>query len=349
LVGLGILAAGLWLGAVGGSALDAAPSPQSYVKLSGVEYLAGADYGARFGLKATLTDSGRKLTLKSAWTTIELGMDSRDCAINGLRVFLGDPIRSHQGTLHLSRLDAEKLLTPILLAGADEPAVPALRTIVIDPGHGGRDPGKENNRLRVNEKTLALDTALRLKKVLETAGYRVVMTRSADENLGPDKASDLLRRAEIAQQANADLFVSLHYNAVGSGAQRVTGVEVYSLTPQFQFSTSDPEHEDDQGAGEANRGNAYDHWNTVVGYQVHRRMIENLRASDRGLKRARWAVLRHAPCPAILIESGFLSNDTEARRITTAAYRQKIAVAIADGIQAYGNILAGARKQRAGK
>lgn len=319
------------------------------VRLGGVNYVDAAQFGARFGLDARMTKAGNTLMLSSKWTKIEFDADSRDCSINGLRVFLGDATRAYRGKIMLSRVDAEKLITPLLLPGAGEKQIPGLKTIVIDPGHGGKDPGKMNQRLKINEKTMTLDTARRLQQVLETMGYRVILTRSDDRQIGPDKVSDLQRRAEIANQAHADLFISLHFNAVESGANRVTGVEVYTLTPQSQYSTADPEKDDDRGAATAYPGNAMDHWNTVLGYQVYRAMLDELHTDDRGLKRARFAVLRYTTCPAILIESGFLSNDQEARRIATPAYRQKIAEAIADGVQAYGNILAGARKQWSGK
>ncbi|MCC6416412.1 MAG: N-acetylmuramoyl-L-alanine amidase [Opitutaceae bacterium] len=314
-----------------------------------MNHVSAIEFGARFGLQAKSVKAGRALILKSAWTTVELEADSRECGINGLRVFLGTAPRLYRGQLFIGRIDAETLLTPILRAGTGEKTVPAVRTIVIDPGHGGRDPGKENQRLRVNEKTMALDTAVRLKRLLENAGYRVVLTRTDDRHLGVDKSADLLQRNLIAKQVGADIFISLHYNAVGGDAQRVTGVEVYTLTPQHQFSTADPEREDDKGAAEFNPGNAFDHWNIQLGYQVHRRMIAELAASDRGLKRARWAVLRRAECPAILVEAGFLSNDAETRKINTAAYRQRIAEAIANGVQAYAAVLAGVQKQRSGK
>jgi N-acetylmuramoyl-L-alanine amidase len=337
----------LWAFAVSVTPLQAAGSQKS-VRLGGVEYLDAQQFGARFGLKATPTAGGRKLLLSSAWTKIELEADSRECSVNGLRVFLGDAAWYHKKNILISRLDAEKLFTPILLAGDGDVSVPALKTIVLDPGHGGRDPGMENRRLSLNEKALALDTARRLQHVLETMGYRVILTRNEDTALGPDKVSDLLQRAIIAKKSGADLFISLHFNAVGSDAQRVTGVEVYTLTPRNQYSTSDPERDDDKGAKTANPGNTNDHWNIQLGYQVHRRMIEELHVSDRGLKRARWAVLRQVECPAILVESGFLSNDAEARKIATPAYRQKIAEAIANGVQVYGNVLAGVRKLRSG-
>ncbi|MFI5335623.1 MAG: N-acetylmuramoyl-L-alanine amidase [Opitutales bacterium] len=351
LAGLGLL----WIGLAAGlttsvRAAGSAPSrPGTLVRLGGVEYVEAVEFGARFGLQPQLRDAGRKLLLKSASTSIELEADTRECSFNGLRAFLGNPVRIYKGSFVLGRIDADKFFAPILVPGAGEKNVPDLKVIMLDPGHGGKDPGKENHRLGLNEKTLTLDTAFRLKKILEQAGYTVRMTRTEDRQLGPDKISDLQRRAELARAAGADLFISLHFNAVENGVDRVTGVEVYSLTPQYQYSTADPEHDDDRGAAEANPGNTFDHWSTVLAYQVDRAMLRNLRTPDRGLKRARWAVLRYAACPAILIESGFLSNNAEARKLATAEYRQKIAEAIADGVQAYGNVLAGVRRQKIGR
>ncbi len=319
-------------------------APLSKIHLAGHEYWSVDQFAARFGMKTISRKSERTITLQSSWTTIELEADSRECLFNGVRLFLGDAVRVIKGRYFISKLDAEKRLTPLLLPGRGESIVPQLRTIVVDAGHGGRDPGKENKRLNVNEKEVALDTARRLKRVLELQGYRVILTRDSDQHLDKTKAGDLRRRAEIANELKADLFISLHYNAVGARAQKVSGVEVYTLTPQTQFSTADPQQKDQEGAAVKLIGNANDHWNTVIGYQVQRRMIKAMGATDRGVKHARWAVLRFAQCPAILIESGFLSNDSEARKIMQPGYRQKIAEAIGDAVQAYGNIVAGARK-----
>jgi len=321
--------------------------PLPTVRLGAAEYLNAADFGARFGLKALRSGDGRKLTLQSKWTKIELEVDTRESAINGVRVFLGEAVRDHRGALHLSRIDAEKLITPLLLPGSGQTDIPVVRTIVIDPGHGGSDPGMQNKALRLDEKTLALDTALRLKKVLEQQGYRIVLTRQDDRQLARSKKEDLQRRGELTLSAKADLFISLHYNSVESGADRVTGVEVYSLTPQFQYSHSDPDREDSTAAI-ANLGNRHDHWNALLAYHIHRELLSGLKASDRGLKRGRLAVLRVASCPAVLVEAGFLSNDAEARKIATPAYRQKVAESIAEGVRIYANLVEGVRRQRAG-
>ncbi len=332
---------------LGQTASRSAPSrPLAKVRLAGADYYDAADFGSRFGLKATRSDEGRKLTLKSAWSTIVLEMDTRESSINGVRVFLGEPVREHRGTLHLSRIDAEKLLTPILLPGSGESQIPVVRTIVIDPGHGGGDPGMQNKALKLEEKSLTLDTALRLKKLLERQGYRVVLTRKDDRELARTKKADLQKRGEMTVGARADLFISLHYNSVENGADRVTGVEVYSLTPQYQYSHSDPDREDSTVAI-ANLGNRQDHWNALLAYTLHRELLNGLKASDRGLKRGRLAVLRVTSAPAVLVEAGFLSNETEARKIATPAYRQKIAEAIAEGVRIYANTVEGVRRQRA--
>ncbi len=325
----------------------AAPSrPGATTHFTGAENVSAAAFGARFGLKAETSETGKILVLKNAWHTVQLESDTRECTVDGQRVFLGEAVRTRRGELQLNRIDAERLLAPILSPGTGEECVPGLKIIALDPGHGGKDAGKSNERYGINEKTLTLDTALRLKKLLEAAGHQVVLTRPDDRQLAPDKVTDLQCRAEIANRAHADLFISLHYNSVAVRPETVTGVEVFTMTPQSQFSTGDNGRDDGQ-VKLANPGNASDHWNTLLGYFLHRQMLRDLQVSDRGLNRARWAVLRLVECPAILIESGYLSNDAEARKIATPAYRQKIAEAIADGIAAYANALEGVRRQRA--
>lgn len=325
----GLVLAGLMT--TGAVATAGAPTPGS-VWLNKMEYVEAASFGARFGLTYHETN-GREFSLTSRWTTIKGEVGSRESEINGQRVFLGDAIRGHRGRPMFSRIDAETLLTPLLRPGTDQARVPRVKVIAIDPGHGGRDSGKVNARVKVNEKTLALDTARRVKRLLEAAGYRVVLTRNDDRYV------DLADRPEIARKARADLLLSLHFNSVESGADRVTGVEVFTMTPRHQYSTSDAGRDDDASARQENPGNANDHWNTLLGYRVQRAMLESLQVPDRGLKRARWAVLRRATCPAILVESGYLSNDAEARRIADPAYRQRIAAAIAEGVKGYARVL----------
>jgi N-acetylmuramoyl-L-alanine amidase len=323
--------------AASASAAPAAPA-LSIVRFGRVEYVDAADFGARFGLKLAWLEDEKRFQLKNAAAKWEIRVDSRECLLDGQRVFLGDPVRLSKGRPYFSRIDVERLLTPILQPGWGETRVPALKTIVLDPGHGGKDTGKVNERLKVQEKDLALDTALRLKQRLEQDGYRVALTRN------DDRAVELTERATVARQEQADLFLSIHYNSVENDIERVTGVEVYAMTPQHQLSA---DRKPDDQVDVFNDGNRYDHWNAVLGDVVHRQLLNELKVSDRGLKRGRLAVLRLAPCPAVLIESGYLSQDAEARKLATPAYRQKIAEAIADGVQAYAAILDGLRRKPA--
>jgi N-acetylmuramoyl-L-alanine amidase len=91
-------------------------------------------------------------------------------------------------------------------------------------------------------------------------------------------------------------------------------------------------------------GNRYDAWNAVLGFHLHRKLMDRLGVFDRGLKRARFKVLTLVECPGVLLESAYLSNDGEAEKVRTADYRDRLAEAVAEGIRAYGIQLEGARK-----
>ncbi len=290
------------------------------------QYVPFAPLAATFGYKILWTEPEKKFQLKTRAQTLEFEVNSRDHELGGLRVFFGEPIRMIKGEPHLSRIDADRILTPFLRPGYGVKVPDELKTIVLDPGHGGKDAGKVSESLKIQEKTLTLDTALRLKKLLEADGYKVVLTRSDDRSI------ELPERPEVAEKAGADLFISIHFNSVENGAERVTGVETFSMTPKNQLSTS---LEADQYVHVANPGNVNDHWNFVLASSIHRKLLGELKASDRGLKRARWAVLRLAPCPAVLVESGYISNEAEAKKLLKGDYRQRIAEAIAEGVRAY--------------
>ncbi len=320
-----------------------ASAPLSTLRISGSDYTDARTFFSRYGLKATWIQEGSRLRFESTWTTIELEANSREASLNGFRVFLGEPVVFRNRSLLLSRIDAEKFFGAILRPAGIAGAVPALRTIVIDPGHGGGDPGKQHAGLKLDEKTVTLDTSLRLQKLLEREGYKVVLTRTDDRQLVPGKGEDLRRRAEIANEAGADLFISIHFNAVpAADAPRVQGTETYTFTPQHQRSTADGSR--DAADRVAAPGNKQDAWNAVLGYNIHRQLLAELKAPDRGLKRARFAVLKFLSCPGVLIEAGFLSNDAEARRIGSVAYRDDLAQAIAAGVRAYDIQLIAARK-----
>jgi N-acetylmuramoyl-L-alanine amidase len=168
-------------------------------------------------------------------------------------------------------------------------------TVVIDPGHGGFDRGGIPGQI-VPEKMVALDTAMRLQKLLQRDGLRTVMTRTTDIFV------PLSVRSAIANAEHDAIFVSIHYNAARrSGAH---GIETYS---------------------ENNRG-------AVLAARIQRDIVTRVSAENRGIRSAEYYVLRNCRLPAVLVECGFLTNPVEAQLALTPEYREKVAEQIAAGI-----------------
>ncbi|SDS15426.1 N-acetylmuramoyl-L-alanine amidase [Opitutus sp. GAS368] len=314
-----------------------------FTRFRGLDYVAVRDIAKRYGLKAAWTKAAMEMTLSDArGVRFTFKRDERDFYLDGARVFLGDLTYLSGDDLWVPKLDVIKTIAPIF-APADHaaflPAPP--KTIVLDPGHGGTDPGKQNLRRKLDEKDMTLDVASRLKKLLEARGYRVVMTRTTDKRFSNNPVVDLPLRAEVANKEHADLFLSIHFNAVDREPERVSGTETYVLTPQFQVSTQ-PE-QDKAMVQTRYPGNKQDMANALLGYMLHRQLITDLKTSDRGYKRYRLAVLRTLSCPGVLVESAYLSNDAEARRVATPEFRQQIAEAMAEGVSNYAAALAALR------
>jgi N-acetylmuramoyl-L-alanine amidase len=296
----------------------------------------------RYGLKLAWARPGLERTLADArGVRFRFEQNQRDSYLDGVRVFLGAPVLESKDELWVSKADVIKTVAPLLKPEDHRPFLPAAppKLIVLDAGHGGADPGKQNLKLKLNEKDVTLDVVLRLKKLLELRGYVVRLTRGEDVKLAPEQRADLDRRASVANDARADLFLSVHFNAVeAKDAARVTGTETYALTPQFQLSSTD--NTGDSLTGTAFPGNRLDTANVVLGFHLHRALLAGLKTSDRGFKRGRLRVLCFAECPAALLEAAYLSNDAEAARLGTPEFRQQIAEAIAAGVQDYAATLA---------
>ncbi len=305
----------------------ATPANTTSIKVGGVDYVDASAYLVRRGFKATWIERGISLRFQSATGKIDLEADKRDVMFNGLRVLMGEPAIVRSNSIYISRVDADKLFLPILSPSSVTAAPPpALRVIVIDAGHGGQDTGTQNKPLKLDEKDFTLDVANRLRARLMKQGYKIVMTRT------DDRFVELPRRAEIANSVGADLFISIHFNAA-AGSPAVRGSETYVMTPRYQRSTGSGQR--DPSDNVANPGNVYDSWNALLGFHMHAKIMGKLDSMDRGFKRARFAVLRLVNCPGVLVEAGYLSNNEEARKIASAAYRDDIAEALAQGVQAY--------------
>lgn len=212
--------------------------------------------------------------------------------------------------------------------------------IVIDPGHGGRDPGAQANGL--SEATLVLDVALRLEKLLAKSGVEVVLTRRTDEYVA------LEERTAIANRQQADLFLSIHANA--SRNRQAHGVETYFLN----FATS-PEAEAvaarENSASERTMHNLPDivkaiatnnklHESRDLAGMVQESMVRRLSSKSRpvrnlGVKQAPFVVLIGAAMPSVLAEISFVTNAREAQSLKTGAYRQRIAEALHEAVLKY--------------
>lgn len=311
------------------------------IRIRGSEFVDLAEVAKRFGYQTQWEVPARKLTLtRNATTRLVFQADDRDFHLDGTRIFLSERVTALRGTLWLSKFDLLKTLGPLLAPATQAAILPQPpRLIVLDAGHGGTDPGKSNARHKVAEKDMTLDVVLRLKPLLEARGYRVLLTRQDDSRFANNVLIDLQRRADFANKAVADLFLSVHFNAVEpKDAARVTGSETYVLTPQSMLSTSDEKKDDLTDT--AFPGNRNDIANVLLGFHLHRQILGDLKTSDRGFKRARFAVLRFVESPAALIEAAYLSNDDEAARVGTPEFRQQIAEAIARGVDAYAKTLA---------
>lgn len=241
---------------------------------------------------------------------------------NGLEVRLGFPPRQVGNQIFLNALDIRKVLEP--LAGGAPPATGADRVIVLDPGHGGSNPGTRSATDGRYEKDFTLDWARRLAPLLEQNGWRVLLTRTNDVDMS------LLERTAFSELHQADLFLSLHFNASGGSSEPV-GVETYCLTPTGMPSSVTRGYSDDIRSVFPN--NAFDAANLQYAVRLQRAMLTVSGTADRGVRRARYqTVLCGQNRPAVLIEGGYLSNPAEARRIADPAFRQQLAEAIAKAL-----------------
>ncbi len=233
----------------------------------------------------------------------------------------------------VDEIDFERCLTPLLRPTLLRAPLPRSKVVVLDPGHGGADTGTQNPKLGLKEKTFTLDVARRLKSVLEQRGYSVILTRNSDEKV------ELAERALIANRAKAELFVSIHFNSLFPDT-KTTGGEVFTFTRAGQRSDQSWSFgQDDDTEYDPVPVNRFDAWSVTLAEAMHREIISTLKLADRGHKTKHLGMLRALNCPAALVEAGFLSNDDEARKIATPAYRQQIAVALATGIQNYSALL----------
>jgi N-acetylmuramoyl-L-alanine amidase len=263
-------------------------------------------------VKSLLLDNGKHQIVFTA--------GSRLAVIDGVNQWLGFPVATEGDRLIISRLDLAKVIEPSLRPEFISGLGP-VDTVVLDPGHGGHDKGAVC--IFGNEKDFALDVCLRARKLLEAHGLSVMMTRSDDTFI------PLEERPQTANRTPHSIFVAIHFNDSMENPD-ASGFEIYSITPQGEPSTSDNTMALHDLRPEP--GNVTDTQSLALSESIYNSLLGNIPQVDRGVKHARFAVIRLARVPAVLLEGGFVSSTTEARQIATPAYRQALAEAVVTGI-----------------
>lgn len=230
------------------------------------------------------------------------GWQIRDTARTNLQVIALQLISVGQVAANPVQNPRAQLLQTYASNNANNYANSNIRPLVlIDPGHGGQDVGATRNG--VYEKDIVLSMSKHLGRILQQMGYSVAYTRTEDIDL------DLEPRVKMAENARASAFVSVHVNSLNASASQVSGVETYHA-PSASLGKNLAEF-------------------------VHKQIIASTGANDRGVRSARFHVILKTSMPAILVETGFITNPSEASRLLNSAYQERMAEAIAKGVDQF--------------
>ena len=191
------------------------------------------------------------------------------------------------------------------------------RSIFLDPGHGGSDPGAVSGGVR--EKDLTLSVYNKVSSKLASLGYTVLTSRNVDKDV------DLIDRADQANKANADMLLSIHFNAGGRGIARGIETYYYQATADRVPKINKENHNNVERLERSRK----------LANKVQQNLLYQTGANDRGVKRASFTVLRETSIPSILVELGFIDNPEERNKIKTNEYQERLANGIVDGIVEY--------------
>ncbi len=280
------------------------------------------------------------VNLRAAGREAKALVGSNVVVVQGEKILLSDILRRERGTVIVSEDFLPKVILRLLGSGT---AGRQGYHIVVDAGHGGKDPGAKR-RNGTEEKDITLDIARRLKQALEAKGFKVTMTRDRDVFIS------LEERTEIATRAKADLFVSIHANS--SPTRSVDGIEVYALRDLVGSERRDPQRLKNQRllsksltmkSGDASLENIiadmlYNYKMTesqLLATYINKGTSLGAGVASRGVKRAGFHVLRNTLIPAVLVEVGFLTNTQEEMLLRQADYRQKIADGVAASLVSF--------------
>src|SRR6476619_7191534 len=308
---------------------SATPSPTpnkdwQVIKVGQRDYLSVDNIAKFYGLLGNVDSTGKSVVLNNGRNQLQVTLDSREAIVNGVRNWLCFPVIAHDNKFLVSRIDLAKTIEPQIRPQMIQRSGKIL-TVVLDAGHDGYDKGAASTF--GSEKNFALDVARQLRPMLQAKGFKVVMTRETDVFI------PLEVRARIANATKDSIFVSIHFNATGSNPA-ATGFEIFSLTPRGAPSTNDESlalHFVNMQAGSPVEAQSVE-LATVVYHSMCGHFLEEF---DRGIKRARFDVLRRTNVPSILVEGGFLSETGDAKRIADAEWRKQLAESICVGVEGY--------------
>jgi len=309
------------------AALQAVSAQWNVVLHEGRRYVPIADVANFYKLNAP-DIAGNSFTLTGQGRTIRGNGGGREVYINNVKYVLCFDVISKGGRLLISAMDVTKIIEPVMRPGKIKNAT-AVRTVVLDAGHGGHDSGARGP-LGV-EKEATLDVVLRAKKLLEENGYNVRVTRMTDVFVPLEK------RAAMANKYPNAIFVSVHFNK--SNTPGGTGIETYALAPRGVPSMD--EENLSYSDFKPYPGHQRDPENIALATAMHSSLLRHLRLFDRGIKRARFVVIRDVDIPGVLLEGGFMNHPVDARQIAGTAYRDAFARAILEGVNRYKSAVAG--------
>ena len=303
-------------------ALPAVAADWVLIKYQGRDYVPVSNVARFYGLGG-VSRVHNDLSIGTHGRTLRGTAGSNELYINNLKFILSYPIAENGGEPMISRMDLTKIIEPVLrpsrIKGAER-----VETIILDPGHGGHDNGAAS--FWGNEKSFALDVALRAKMMLEQNGFRVFLTRTADYFVPLDE------RVRFANLHHNALFISIHFNSGGASA---SGLETYTLAPRGvpSMMADGPRISD----ADPCPGNVRDCENMALATATHAALVSRSLLYDRGIKRARFVVIRDITIPGVLVEGGFLSNPNDSRKIASTQYRQNMASCITAAALNYRN------------
>ena len=266
--------------------------------------------------------------ITSATKIIKGKSGAREVFINNVKYVLCFPIVKKGSSILISAMDVTKIIEPVMRPGLIKNVAP-VTTVILDAGHGGHDSGATSGR--GIEKEAALDVVLRARRLLLERGYKVYLTRSNDTFIPLEKRPALANRHQNA------VFVSVHFNK--SKTVGGTGIETFALAPRGVPSMD--EENLSYSDLKTYPGHGRDPENVALATAMHSSMLRHMRLTDRGIKRARFVVIKNLIIPGVLLEGGFINHPIDGRLIASSSYRNAFAQAILEGVSRYGSAVSG--------